>query len=135
MATKLVGSIDDFLKYPNEPGDAGTTQEQFQEFLRNIYGVIGDLVNSVKLWQPEAEYVAGDLVVSPSMTGGLMGKVTTGGTTGANEPEWLGAGAIVTSNTVKFSMVPIVADSYLHVSQKAPSSAANQDVWLELLSD
>ena len=135
MATKLVGSIEDFLKYANEPGDTGTTQEQFQEFLRNIYGVIGDLVNSAKLWQPETSYSVGDIVISPSMVSGLVGKVTVAGETGANEPEWGKAGTEVSSNTVKFVMAPMIADSYLRISNKEPSGTIGQDVWIEVLDN
>ena len=104
---KLYEDVENALRYPDSLGQNGTTQHEFQEFIRNIYGVLDGLTGAVGLWQPNTAFTVGTVITSPSMQAGTLAVVTQTGTTSAAEPtSWTAAGTEVTDGTVKYKIIP-----------------------------
>lgn len=98
-------SLQGMLDYPDpENPDKGTTEQQYQEFVRNHHNILSDLV-STNLWQPETKYKIGQIVTSPNMIANTVAKVIKAGTTSAGEPIWSGAGNTLADGTVTYSIV------------------------------
>lgn len=98
-------SLQGMLDYPDpENPDKGTTEQQYQEFVRNHHKILSDLVAS-NLWQPETKYEVGQIVTSPNMVTNTVAKVIRAGTTSAGEPVWSGAGNTLADGTVTYSIV------------------------------
>lgn len=98
-------SLQGMLDYPDpENPDKGTTEQQYQEFVRNHHKILSDLV-ATNLWQPETKYEIGQIVTSPNMVANTVAKVIRAGTTSAGEPVWSGAGNTLADGTVTYSIV------------------------------
>ena len=98
-------SLQGMLDYPDpENPDKGTTEQQYQEFVRNHHKILSDLV-ATNLWQPETKYEVGQIVTSPNMVANTVAKVIKAGTTSAGEPIWSGAGNTLADGTVTYSIV------------------------------
>ena len=98
-------SLQGMLDYPDpENPDKGTTEQQYQEFVRNHHNILSDLV-ATNLWQPEAKYEIGQIVTSPNMIANTVAKVIRAGTTSAGEPVWSSAGNTLADGTVTYSIV------------------------------
>ena len=99
--TKLTTDVEQYLKWA---GSDGTTQQQYQEFVRNMYGTLSDVVK-ITMWQPNTSYPAGAVLISPDMPENTLARVSVAGTTGVAIPEWSGAGTTVTDGTVTWTML------------------------------
>lgn len=99
--TKLTTDVEQYLKWA---GAEGTTQQQYQEFVRNMYGTLSDVVK-ITMWQPNTSYPAGAVLVSPDMPVNTLARVAVAGTTGTAIPTWGAAGATVVDGTVKWTML------------------------------
>ena len=99
--TKLTTDVEQYLKWA---GADGTTQQQYQEFVRNMYGTLSDVVK-ITMWQPNTSYPAGAVLVSPDMPGNTLARVSVAGTTGTVIPTWGAAGDTVGDGTVKWTML------------------------------
>ena len=99
--TKLTTDVEQYLKWA---GADGTTQQQYQEFVRNMYGTLFDVVK-ITMWQPNTSYPAGAVLVSPDMPGNTLARVSVAGTTGTAIPTWGAAGDTVVDGTVKWTML------------------------------
>lgn len=98
-------SLQGMLDYPDaENPDKGTTEQQYQEFVRNHHKILSDLV-ATNLWQPETKYTIGQIVTSPNMVANTVAKVIRAGTTSSGEPAWSGAGNTLADGTVTYSIV------------------------------
>lgn len=98
-------SLQGMLDYPDpENPDKGTTEQQYQEFVRNHHNILSDLVAS-NLWQPDTKYEIGQIVTSPNMVTNTVAKVIRAGTTSSSEPAWSGAGNTLADGTVTYSIV------------------------------
>lgn len=104
-------AIDALFVYAQQAGTAtggATTMAQIQSFMRNNSDVLKCLVQ--RLWQPQAQYVANQVVWSPNMGANLCAKVKTPGTTLGTEPTWgVEVGAEVNDGTVTYIMCEIVS--------------------------
>nr|DAH58983.1 MAG TPA: hypothetical protein [Caudoviricetes sp.] len=116
--TKLTTDVEQYLKWA---GNDGTTQQQYQEFVRNIYGTLSDVVK-ITMWQPNTSYPAGAVLISPDMPTNILARVSVAGTTGAAIPEWGGAGTTVTDGTVTWSMLYRTID---YATQKEVTAGTN----------
>lgn len=107
---KKLQTLSGILDYP-DPNDAskGTTEQQFQEYLRNHYDVMYALV-SQSLWQPGTNYIKGQVILSPNMPANTLARVTTAGTSGAAEPVWGSIGGPISDGTVTYIMLPRTVD-------------------------
>ena len=107
---KKLQTLAGMLDYP-DPNDAskGTTEQQFQEYLRNHYDVMYALV-SQSLWQPGTNYIKGQVILSPNMPANTLARVTTAGTSGAAEPVWGSIGGTISDGTVTYIMLPRTID-------------------------
>ena len=107
---KKLQTLDGMLDYP-DPNDAskGTTEQQFQEYLKNHYAVMYSLV-SMALWQPGTNYIKGQVILSPNMPANTLARVTTAGTSGAAEPVWGSVGSTISDGTVTYIMLPRTID-------------------------
>lgn len=99
--TKLTTDVEQYLKWA---GAEGTTQQQYQEFVRNMYGTLSDVVK-ITMWQPNTSYPAGAVLVSPDMPVNTLARVAVEGTTGTAIPTWGAAGDTVVDGTVKWTML------------------------------
>lgn len=99
--TKLTTDVEQYLKWA---GADGTTQQQYQEFVRNMYGTLSDVVK-ITMWQPNTSYPAGAVLVSPDMPANTLARVVVAGTTGGVIPTWGAAGNTVADGTVKWAML------------------------------
>ena len=99
--TKLTTDVEQYLKWA---GAEGTTQQQYQEFVRNMYGTLSDVVK-ITMWQPNTSYPAGAVLVSPDMPVNTLARVAVAGTTGTEIPTWGAAGDTVVDGTVKWTML------------------------------
>lgn len=99
--TKLTTNVEQYLKWA---GDGGTTQQQYQEFVRNMYGTLFDIVK-ITMWQPNTSYPVGAVLVSPDMPANTFARAAVAGTTGAVIPTWKAAGNTVADGTVKWTML------------------------------
>ena len=106
MAIEQLLTTDGILDYLDADNPSkGTTEQQFQEWLKNQNHVLGDVVKST-IWQPSAAYVAGQIIGSPNMTPNVVAKVTTGGITASSEPVWGDVGESLNDGTVSYILVP-----------------------------
>ena len=107
---KKLQTLDGMLDYP-DPNDAskGTTEQQFQEYLKNHYAVMYSLV-SLALWQPGTNYIKGQVVLSPNMPANTIARVTTEGTSGDAEPVWSAVGSTISDGTAAYIMLPRTID-------------------------
>ena len=98
-------SLTGILDYP-DPNDTskGTTEQQYQEWVKNHHNVLGDLVTA-NLWQPSTEYKVGDVVTSPNMVTNTVARVITAGTTSSAEPVWRSAGNTLSDGTVTWAIL------------------------------
>lgn len=103
-------TLDGMLDYP-DPNDAskGTTEQQFQEYLKNQYAVMYSLV-SMALWQPGTNYIKEQVVLSPNMPANAIARVTTEGTSGDAEPVWGAVGSTISDGTAAYIMLPRTID-------------------------
>lgn len=99
--TKLTTDVEQYLKWA---GADGTTQQQYQEFVRNMYGTLSDVVK-ITMWQPNTSYPAGAVLVSPDMPANTFARVVVAGTTGNVIPTWGAAGNTVADGTVTWAML------------------------------
>lgn len=107
---KKLQTLDGMLDYP-DPNDAskGTTEQQFQEYLKNQYAVMYSLV-SMALWQPGTNYIKEQVVLSPNMPANAIARVTTEGTSGDAEPVWGAVGSTISDGTAAYIMLPRTID-------------------------
>lgn len=99
--TKLTTDVEQYLKWA---GADGTTQQQYQEFVRNMYGTLSDVVK-ITMWQPNTSYPAGAVLVSPDMPANTLARAVVAGTTGNLIPTWGAAGDTVADGTVTWAML------------------------------
>lgn len=106
MAIEQLLTTDGILDYPDADNPSkGTTEQQFQEWLKNQNHVLGDVVKST-IWQPNTSYSDGQIIGSPNMTPNVVAKVTTGGITASTEPAWGDVGESLNDGTVSYILVP-----------------------------
>lgn len=82
----------------------GTTEQQYQEWVRNHHNVLNDVV-AAHLWQPNKAYNVGEVVESPNMIANTVARVITAGTSAAAEPVWSSAGHTMVDGTVTWAML------------------------------
>lgn len=99
--TKLTTDVEQYLKWA---GADGTTQQQYQEFVRNMYGTLSDVVK-ITMWQPNTSYPVGAVLVSPDMPANTLARAVVAGTTGNVIPTWGAAGNTVADGTVTWAML------------------------------
>ena len=99
--TKLTRDVEQYLKWA---GADGTTQQQYQEFVRNMYGTLSDVVK-ITMWQPNTSYPVGAVLVSPDMPVNTLARVAVAGTTGNAIPTWMAAGHTIADGTVTWAML------------------------------
>lgn len=121
---KKLQTLDGMLDYP-DPNDAskGTTEQQFQEYLKNQYAVMYSLV-SMALWQPGTNYLVGKVVLSPNMPANTIARVTTEGTSGDAEPVWGAVGSTISDGTAAYIMLPRTID---FATQAEVTAGTNKD--------
>ena len=103
-------TTDGILDYPDASNTSkGTTEQQFQQWLKNQNSVTGSMVG-MSLWQPSTAYVVGQVIKSPNMNPNTVARVTTAGTTGNAEPVWGAAGATTSDGTVAYLICYEVVD-------------------------
>ena len=121
---KKLQALDGMLDYP-DPNDAskGTTEQQFQEYLKNHYAVMYSLV-SMALWQPGTNYIVGQVVLSPNMPANTIARVTTAGTSGDAEPAWGAVGSTISDGTAAYIMLPRTID---FATQAEVTAGTNKD--------
>lgn len=103
---KKLQTLDGMLDYPDpNVASKGTTEQQFQEYLKNQYAVMYSLV-SMALWQPGTNYIKGHVVLSPNMPANTIARVTTAGTSGDAEPVWGAVGSTISDGTAAYIMLP-----------------------------
>ena len=107
---KKLQTLSGILDYP-DPNDAskGTTEQQFQEYLRNHFDIMYALV-SQSLWQPGTNYIKGQVILSPNMPANTIARVTAAGSSGAAEPGWGSVGSTISDGTVTYIMLPRTID-------------------------
>lgn len=106
MAIEQLLTTDGILDYPDADNPSkGTTEQQFQEWLKNQNNVLSDVVKST-IWQPNTSYSDGQIIGSPNMTPNVVAKVTTGGITASTEPAWGDVGESLNDGTVSYILVP-----------------------------
>lgn len=107
---KKLQTLDGMLDYP-DPNEAskGTTEQQFQEYLKNHYAVMYSIV-AMALWQPGTNYIVGQVVLSPNMPANAIARVTTAGTSGNAEPVWSAVGSTISDGTAAYIMLPRTID-------------------------
>ena len=106
---KFTEDVEKYLKWASDTD--GTTQQDYQEFVRNMYNLAGNLIDGLRLWQPSTIYEQGEIVVSPSMNPNTWARVTTAGVTGSVEPSsWGASGGTVSDGTVTYAVVPRTLD-------------------------
>lgn len=108
MAIKLFSNINNYLRYSTD--DNPTTNQQYQEFVRNMHTIVTDVVNAVGFWQPNTAYSVGQVIRSDLMPANTIAKVTTAGTTANEEPAWTTANTTLTDGTVKYIMLAEAAE-------------------------
>lgn len=92
-----------YLKYPSD--ESPTTEQQYQDFVKNVHTTLVNTLNTVKLWQPGEAYVLDEIISSPNMQPNTVAKVTTAGTSNNIEPTWTAAGTTVEDNGCTYLMV------------------------------
>lgn len=82
----------------------GTTEQQYQAWVRNHHNVLNDVV-AAHLWQPNKAYNVGEVVESPNMIANTVARVVTAGTSAAAEPVWSSAGHTMADGSVVWAML------------------------------
>lgn len=95
--------VEPYLKYPSD--DNPTTEQEYQDFVKNVHGIVRNMVDSSKLWQPSTEYAVDEIISSPNMEPNTLAKVTTAGTSNTIEPTWTEAGTTVEDNGCAYLIV------------------------------
>lgn len=121
---KKLQTLDGMLDYP-DPNDAskGTTEQQFQEYLKNHYAVMYSLV-SMALWQPGTNYIKGQVILSPNLPANTIARVTMEGTSGDAEPVWGAVGSTISDGTAAYIMLPRTID---FATQAEVTAGTNKD--------
>lgn len=121
---KKLQALDGMLDYP-DPNDAskGTTEQQFQEYLKNHYAVMYSLV-SMALWQPGTNYIKGQVILSPNLPANTIARVTMEGTSGDAEPVWGAVGSTISDGTAAYIMLPRTID---FATQAEVTAGTNKD--------
>ena len=121
---KKLQTLDGMLDYP-DPNDAskGTTEQQFQEYLKNHYAVMYSLV-SMALWQPGTNYIKGQVILSPNLPANTIARVTMEGTSGDAEPAWGAVGSTISDGTAAYIMLPRTID---FATQAEVTDGTNKD--------
>ena len=121
---KKLQTLDGMLDYP-DPNDAskGTTEQQFQEYLKNHYAVMYSLV-SMALWQPGTNYIKGQVILSPNLPANTIARVTMEGTSGDAEPAWGAVGSTISDGTAAYIMLPRTID---FATQAEVTAGTNKD--------
>lgn len=99
---KLLDS-EPYFHYPSD--ERPTTEQQYQDYIKNIHTVVENTMNAVKLWQPEAAYAADEIISSPNMKPNTVAKVIAAGKSNNIEPTWTAAGTTVEDNGCKYLIV------------------------------
>lgn len=107
---KKLQTLAGILDYP-DPNDAskGTTEQQFQEYLRNHFDIMYALV-SQSLWQPGTNYIKGQVILSPNLPANTIARVAMEGTSGDAEPVWGAVGSTISDGTAAYIMLPRTID-------------------------
>ena len=106
-----------YLKYPSDENP--TTEQQYQDFVKNVHNTLENTMNAVKLWQPETPYAADEIISSPNMKPNTVAKVTTAGKSNNIEPTWTAAGTTVEDNGCKYLIVRKCQESATVNEEKA----------------
>lgn len=116
-------TLDGMLDYPSaEDTSKGTTEQQFQEYLKNHQSVMSDVV-AVTLWQPSTAYTVGQVIYSPNMPANTCARVATAGTTGSAEPAWGAVGSTTSDGTAAYTMMYRTVDFATTAVAKAGTDA------------
>lgn len=116
-------TLDGILDYPDASDTSkGTTEQQFQEYLKNQNAVAASMVG-MSLWQPSTAYVVGQVIKSPNMNPNTVARVTTAGTTGSAEPAWGAAGSTTSDGTVAYLICYEVVDYATQAEVNAGTNA------------
>lgn len=116
-------TLDGMLDYPSaEDTSKGTTEQQFQEYLKNHQSVMSDIV-AVTLWQPSTAYTVGQVIYSPNMPANTCARVATAGTTGSAEPAWGAVGSTTSDGTAAYTMMYRTVDFATTAVAKAGTDA------------
>lgn len=116
-------TLDGMLDYPSaEDTSKGTTEQQFQEYLKNHQSVMSDMV-AVTLWQPSTAYIVGQVIYSPNMPANTCARVATAGTTGSAEPAWGAVGSTTSDGTAAYTMMYRTVDFATTAVAKAGTDA------------
>ena len=101
---KFIKGVAKYFIYASSSGETTpTTQADLQELMKNNNTILECLVDG--LWQPEKEMKLNQIIRSPNMPPNTVAKVTSAGTTGTTEPEWLETvDATVSDGSVTFTM-------------------------------
>lgn len=110
-----------YFHYPNE--DNPTTEQQYQDFIKNMHNVVENVANSVRLWQPEATYAEGEIISSPQMQPNTVAKVTTAGQTNTIEPTWTDVGTTVEDNGCAYLIIRKCQETATEAEAKAGTDA------------
>ena len=98
-------STTGIFDYPDASDPSkGTTEQQYQEWVKNHHNVLNDVV-AAHLWQPSTAYKAGQVVVSPNMVANTVARVVAAGTSSSAEPVWRAAGNTVGDGTVTWAIL------------------------------
>lgn len=107
---KKLQTLDGMLDYPDtNDASKGTTEQQFQEYLKNHYAVMYSLV-SMALWQPGTNYIKGQVILSPNLPANTIARVAMEGTSGDAEPVWGAVGSTISDGTAAYIMLPRTID-------------------------
>lgn len=90
MATNLFEIPEwlDYANFDNYPSEENpTTNAGFINYARNQNKLVGALTGAL-LWQPNTNFIAGKIIISPNMPEGMEAVALTGGVTGTAEPAW-----------------------------------------------
>ncbi|MBR6678717.1 MAG: hypothetical protein IKL58_00140 [Phascolarctobacterium sp.] len=90
MATNLFEIPEwlDYANFDNYPSEENpTTNADFINYARNQNKLVGALTGAL-LWQPNTNFIAGKIIISPNMPEGMEAVALTGGVTGTAEPAW-----------------------------------------------
>lgn len=103
MAETIPKLITDVEKYFQYEGSANpTTQDELQAFMKNEHSVVACLTK--KLWQPETNYIQGQIVESPNMPVGFYAVALVNGTSYSNEPDWGNGSEDISDGSMKWHM-------------------------------
>lgn len=110
-----------YFHYPNE--DNPTTEQQYQDFIKNMHNVVENVANSVRLWQPKATYAEGEIISSPQMQPNTVAKVTMAGQTNNIEPTWTDVGTTVEDNGCVYLIIRKCQETATEAEAKAGTDA------------